>query len=201
MSVATCSDQLDSQDESQPDKWELAKALYFSGLSNKEIADKVNVSVPALWQRIVRGGWNTLRTNSSAIVSVTTQTKTGQTEGMTKEQGDKVQNASAKVRQTVSGELETISSDVAALKLSKGVKGLEQRLNLLKTLTDVSKTVFGWSESSTTTAISVHMLSTAQVVREQPAIDVTTVEPAIADTTPAGTGAIVPDVPGAVQER
>lgn len=180
----------------EPD-WQLAQILHSQGIPLKEICARCNVRFDSLQKRITREEWVNRREKARAVLSVTVQTKPSPTEGMSKPQADSLQNASVLARGVASEQLSSIATDLQTLKRQKGANGILGRLDLLKSFVDVSKTVFGWSDTTTTTAVDIRLLQSAESRPMVPAIDV----PASVAPTPIEPTLPAVDVPGTVQGR
>lgn len=173
MSATICAPTGDFEDNNQGPNWELAKALFFKGLPTKDVSKQANVSLAALWARMSREGWTKLRTESSAIVSVTVETKKAAPEGMSQSEASQLQNTSNLLLLRLQKRLEAITKGWDSQAPPKSLIGQSSALELLDKAAGIGKTLFGWGQGSTTMAISIQNLSTpAQWEPVQPTIDV-----------------------------
>lgn len=131
-------------DDPQP-HWDLAKQLYFLAVPHEAICQKAHVSLAALRQRIHRQNWASQRDQIQHVKSLTiTQTKQVSPEVA------EVSEDGAVTRKALSDELKRAADSLKGLKQPKTLAEIVARGRAVDALAGPGKTVFGWSDSSST---------------------------------------------------
>lgn len=126
------------------DQWEAIERQYVLGATIQSLAEQFKVQAGTIVKRAQRKGWTSLR---MALSNKVREAKS-----------EKLVEASKEVREALSEELSASVRQLRATERKSGLKPLTERLNATTQITNNAKTVFGWTDTNTTTLVDLHLL-------------------------------------------